>query len=220
MPRLNTISGWTPKRFVAQMDRIGLSAQSLAILCNENESIIMNMMAGECEVEPRVVALLRLFCSAPKKAREELARQLQISADPQEWRGVPGYPAYEASSGGIIRRDGRHLQQTQARSGHLRVTLYNGLRTRGKSRGWRVQVHRVIALTFLGPPPSAGSIIRHINGHAFDNRADNLCWGTTAENLSDRLLHQKNGKPKPVENPWTTKLPRRPNERSKGVSNG
>lgn len=53
----------------------------------------------------------------------------------------------------------------------------------------KVTVHTLIALTFHGPRPSPRHQVRHINGNPRDNRAENLAWGTAAENIHDRDVH-------------------------------
>jgi hypothetical protein len=41
---------------------------------------------------------------------------------------------------------------------------------------------------FVGPCPP-GMECRHLNGVPFDNRVENLTWGTASENLADRKRH-------------------------------
>lgn len=147
-----------------------------------------------------------------------LAAQPFIGFDPWmlklEWRKVPGYELYEVSSEGHIRRDGRAIRPTAARTGHLKVSLYNGVKYGKIARGWRVQVHRVAALAFLGPPPFPGAVVRHRNGHPSDNRAENLQWGTTKENAADRRHHSLNGKPRFVDSAWKNWRKRKSPEKS------
>lgn len=52
-----------------------------------------------------------------------------------------------------------------------------------------VKVHRLVALTFLGPPPSPVHEVRHLNGNQLDNRVSNLAWGTKKDNADDRERH-------------------------------
>jgi len=51
------------------------------------------------------------------------------------------------------------------------------------------QVHRLVCEYFQGPAPSANSVIRHLNDISFDNRAENLCWGTQSENYKDSVIN-------------------------------
>lgn len=45
-------------------------------------------------------------------------------------------------------------------------------------------VHALVLSTFVGPRPD-GMGARHLNDIKTDNRLDNLCWGTQADNISD-----------------------------------
>src|SRR5262245_55405966 len=49
-------------------------------------------------------------------------------------------------------------------------------------------VHRLV-LEACSEPPEAGQETRHLNGDRFDNRIENLAWGTRAENTADRFRH-------------------------------
>lgn len=50
-------------------------------------------------------------------------------------------------------------------------------------------VHRIVCATFHGAPPFAGAQVRHLDGNLANNHADNLAWGTCAENHADRRGH-------------------------------
>lgn len=49
-------------------------------------------------------------------------------------------------------------------------------------------VHRLVCMAFHGMP-SNGQETRHLNGDKSDNRPENLCWGTAAENWHDKRIH-------------------------------
>lgn len=51
-------------------------------------------------------------------------------------------------------------------------------------------VHRLVALTFLGTPPSPKHEAAHWDGDRKNNQPSNLRWGTPQENSSDRLRHR------------------------------
>jgi hypothetical protein len=51
------------------------------------------------------------------------------------------------------------------------------------------KVHSLVAGAFLPPPPSPVHVLRHRNGNMLDNRAENLEWGTQAENMKDAVAH-------------------------------
>lgn len=50
-------------------------------------------------------------------------------------------------------------------------------------------VHRLVAFAFHGPSPSPQHQVAHLDGNKQNNRADNLCWATPAENAAHRILH-------------------------------
>jgi hypothetical protein len=65
------------------------------------------------------------------------------------------------------------------RYGHMKVSLARPGVRKSASLG------RLVALAFLGPPPT-GQQVRHGPGGAADNRLVNLCYGTPAENAQDK----------------------------------
>lgn len=109
------------------------------------------------------------------------------------WRDVPGYEGrYQASDLGRIRSldrrvniahgstrlmRGRVLRPAcQKNDPHLTVVLGHGKAASS--------VHRLVALAFLGPCPE-GQEVRHLDGNPQNNRADNLAYGTRAQNILD-----------------------------------
>lgn len=106
----------------------------------------------------------------------------------EAWRPVPGFGDYEVSDLGRVishRRNGlvTELHRSINTNGYLRVQLAVG----GGRYVWRY-VHRLVAEAFHGTRPP-GLVVRHLNGDALDNRAQNLCWGTPSENAYDRVRH-------------------------------
>lgn len=103
-----------------------------------------------------------------------------------EWRPIPGFEAYQVSSRGHVRRGGRILKPTaSSRYGHANVSLYNRPNVR------RVGVHQLVAEVFHGAPPIDRPFACHKNGNAWDNRAENIYWGSQAENTADMQAHAR-----------------------------
>lgn len=99
------------------------------------------------------------------------------------WLDSP-YQGYSCSTlGGVRGPRGRVLSPGILRNA-LQVTVYTPAR---KS----IKVHRLILETFVGPCPT-GLECRHLNGKWWDNRLENLKWGTHQENMEDRRLHDMN----------------------------
>jgi len=109
----------------------------------------------------------------------------------EEWRKVEEYPSYEVSNmGGVKRVVGskyqpnvpRRLNPTPNSTGYPTVTFVNG----GAKK--TIYVHRLVAVTFLGPPPE-GHEVAHNNGDRTDARLANLRWATPKENHGDKVRH-------------------------------
>ena len=106
----------------------------------------------------------------------------------EEWKPIPEYPDYEASSLGRIRRSTDGKWRTWAgrilkpRTGHkyLRVGLYKQDQ----------YVHRLVAMTFHGIPDEALKLeVAHLDGDRLNNHASNLKWATRSENHRHKRLH-------------------------------
>ena len=112
------------------------------------------------------------------------------------WKPVVGFEGlYEISDQGrvrsldrivyVIRADGevserfyrgRVLRPGPRPSGHLTVVI----------GGATHNVHTLVLTAFTGPRPFPDAQARHLNGDEKDNRVENLCWSTRAENTRDR----------------------------------
>ncbi|GAC1393242.1 MAG: hypothetical protein NVS3B10_00380 [Polyangiales bacterium] len=86
------------------------------------------------------------------------------------WRGV----AWREISAAGRDRDGYPRVQLSPGRGHLTVSL---------------AVHRLIAVAWLGPRPSAEHQVCHLDGDRTNNAPANLRWGTAKDNADDRERH-------------------------------
>lgn len=93
---------------------------------------------------------------------------------------------YEVSDCGRVRRsDGLLLTPSVPRDQReypCVMLRYSGLRR-------RVAVHRLVAINFLGLPPFAGAMVRHLDGNHLNSHVSNLAWGTGKDNAADRERH-------------------------------
>lgn len=105
-----------------------------------------------------------------------------------EWRTCVGYPDYEISDDGQLRRRVafRNLLVGMIKKAqrHSRGYLYYAL---GHDK--KELAHRLVAMAFIGAPPSDRHEVAHNDGSRTNNRAPNLRWALPAENQADRLLH-------------------------------
>lgn len=108
----------------------------------------------------------------------------------EEWRAIDGYPAYEVSSEGRIRRTaaarnspaGHVLSTRGLRSGYPSVDLcHEGKKTTHL-------VHRVVAVAFLGPCPDSHEV-NHRDADKTNNRAENLEYVTSSQNQFHSFEH-------------------------------
>lgn len=53
----------------------------------------------------------------------------------------------------------------------------------------RTYMHRLVAETFIGPPPFPKACVRHLDGNSKNNIPSNLAWGTYKENENDKIKH-------------------------------
>ena len=109
-----------------------------------------------------------------------------------EWRPVPGWPEYEVSEFGDLRRvkGGKgarpgHLSKPwiNKHTGYLQVSLWQN------NRGTKTTVHRLVAVAFLGEPPSTEHVVAHNDGRRLNNHWSNLRWATAQENAADTFLN-------------------------------
>jgi hypothetical protein len=108
------------------------------------------------------------------------------------WRTIPGWREYEISENGVVRRvlggqgtrSGYILRPwVNKKTGYLQVSLWR------HNRRWKTTVHRLVALAFLGTPPSPSHVVAHTDGSRLNNHWTNLRWATQRENCADTLVH-------------------------------
>lgn len=104
-----------------------------------------------------------------------------------EWRAIPGHPDFEVSECGDVRRvvQGRRypagyvLKPKPHQRGYVRYTL----------SGHDVLAHRIVALAFIGAPPSSRHQVAHEDGTRTNNHWTNLAWKLPVDNQADRKRH-------------------------------
>jgi hypothetical protein len=119
-----------------------------------------------------------------------------------EWRDIPGYVGYQASSDGQVRSVDRMVacaSSWKMPNGYTRLARGKVLRpaahhSPGNSsghlmvmagRGKHLSVHVAVALAFHGLPPTPKHEVLHKDGDPANNKEQNLHWGTRSENNKD-----------------------------------
>ena len=97
----------------------------------------------------------------------------------EEWKDIPNYSKYQASSQGRI----KNKETNHVRVDFLKNTGgYSRLQLRKDGESINVSVHRIVAETFLEASENR-TVVNHKNGIPFDNRVENLEWSTQSENV-------------------------------------
>ena len=117
----------------------------------------------------------------------------------ESWRSIRDYDGlYEVSDLGRVRsldrvvvssagwstfKKGTVLKPIDNGHGYKHISLWK----HGSVR--REYIHRLVAIAFLGDPPSPEYQVAHGDGVRGNNALVNLRWATPEENASDRVLH-------------------------------
>jgi len=130
------------------------------------------------------------FTGHPTKGEQ---REIQtISGD--GWRVVSGFESYQINQTGEVRRalftsnrKGKPGDPIKSRvdknTGYRRITLWK----HGKC--YAFSLHRLVALAFLGTPPTISHEVSHIDGDKSNNHFKNLKWETRKENHFRKKEH-------------------------------
>ena len=127
-----------------------------------------------------------------KRYKEKYKRLYSLlKNDSAVWKKVPNYPGYFINHNGEIasikidhgRRSISLNIIAQSKFRYFSVCL-------GKNRKWKTYpVHRLMAMTYLPKPKSGQTLVRHLNSDRYDNRVENLAWGTPKENSLDQYVN-------------------------------
>jgi hypothetical protein len=109
----------------------------------------------------------------------------------ERWAPAPGFPDYEISDHGQIRRikagrgarAGKVLSPYTKKSGHRAILI----RVDGSYKHARLA--RLVCQAFVAPIPFDGAETRHRDGVPNHDHWKNLEWGTSADNKADMVRH-------------------------------
>lgn len=106
----------------------------------------------------------------------------------ETWLPIPGYEGlYEVSDLGNIRTVRLLMQTRSTKTGRPLLQLWKG------GKGKMFSPHKLVLLAFKGPP-AEGQMGLHNDGDPWNNRVENLRWGTCKENYADAVKHGTQGK--------------------------
>jgi hypothetical protein len=109
----------------------------------------------------------------------------------EEWREIPGFPGYEASSEGRIKSTyGAELCQNILIRGKKGPSTYLAVAITLNEKRTKLKVHKAVALAFLGPRPEGLQVI-HLDEDPTNNRSANLKYGTQSENVRRSNAHRR-----------------------------
>ena len=103
----------------------------------------------------------------------------------EEWRPIArANGSYEISNLGRVRRavQGRTSSIGKILKPYLSGFGYSTVALRVGGKSVRLSVHRLVAVAFIGLPPTPHHEINHRNGFKADNYVSNLEWVTPSEN--------------------------------------
>lgn len=145
----------------------------------------------------RTVIAIKRIITGRKWKRLPLDVDLsQFDSEFECWRHVS--PVYAISSRGRVMslhpgRIGSMLAHWIDKWGYHHVALK--VASGGKSK--RHAIHRLMAIAFIGDPPTLQHQVAHNDGDSGNNVISNLRWATPQENQQDRVIHGTAPKPMP-----------------------
>lgn len=99
------------------------------------------------------------------------------------WKNIPGYPNYEASDAGRVRKKDCVKNLKEFFYGDMKDP-YLGVSIKRMDNTWMsIQLHILICLAFHGVPPHPAYIVNHKDGNKLNPLPDNLEWATQSENV-------------------------------------
>ena len=107
---------------------------------------------------------------------------------PEIWMPVPNYEGlYEISNQGrfaALRKDGRFYRKLNDKTHYLSVSVKS---IDGKPQK-SFYIHTLVAHVFIQPRPD-GLVVRHLDGNRYNNKVENLAYGTNSQNVADSVKH-------------------------------
>lgn len=100
-----------------------------------------------------------------------------------KWREAPGFPQYQISNTGLLRRvrTQKNISQHECKTSkgfyyHVNITNASGVRK-------LVTIHRLVCEAFHGPPPKGKPYVNHDDGDKTNNHETNVYWSSHGDNV-------------------------------------
>jgi hypothetical protein len=112
-----------------------------------------------------------------------IEENVMVQKEEEIWKEIPGYPKYQVSNLGRVRTP-RHFKAPKilkfavGNSGYAHLQL-----TFAKYCSTTMDIHRLVAITFLGVPFNDTYQVNHKDGNKLNNRLENLVWVSPQENI-------------------------------------
>ena len=132
-----------------------------------------------------------------------------FNPDDEVFKPIPGFPGYDVSNRGRVRSYwkapgyGGGMVMASGPQRVLKAKIYRGyqlITLCSSDKHSMFQVHRLVLLTFVGPPPP-GHECCHKDGCRSNNLLTNLYWGTKSRNALDRIKHGNGPRRKGTDSP-------------------
>ena len=107
------------------------------------------------------------------------------TVQPEEWKIIPGFENYSASTLGRVRRERPGMNAKPGvikKPQHNKKTGYYHLKVSGSEGKRSMSLHRIIATTWI-PNPEAKKEVDHVDRDKANNSIANLRWCTRQENI-------------------------------------
>lgn len=112
--------------------------------------------------------------------RKKLRKKKDVIRDMINKLPIPGFPGYWITDDGKVFNAIRELKPMKNHDGYKKCSLRFGKVNK------QVRIGRIMAFTFLGPPPTPAHVADHINRVRDDDRIDNIRWATPFESTQNR----------------------------------
>lgn len=109
-----------------------------------------------------------------------------------KWRNIPGIEEYQISELGQVRRIKKARGATAGRCLSVWINKQTGypcVSMHIDNKRVHETLHRLVALDFIGLPPSDKHVVAHNDGSRTNHHWTNLRWDTAKGNMADTLIH-------------------------------